>query len=119
MVAPVVDQRLDLAPGGAGHDGVADAQRALLHDHGGHRASARLEVGLEHDAAGLALDACRQLLDLGHEHDLLEQALDAGALQRGDLDDDGVATPGLGHELALGELLEHPRTSRRRAGPSC
>ena len=26
----------------------------------------------------------------------------------GDLDDDGVAAPGLGHELALGQLLQHP-----------
>ena len=119
VVALVVDQRLDLAPGRAGHDRVADAQRALLHDHGRHRAAAGLEVRLEHDAACLALDARRQLLHLGHEHDLLEQVVDPGALQRRDLDRDGVAAPRLGHELALGELLEHPRPGRRRAGRSC
>ncbi len=57
VVAQVVDQRLDLAPGRAGHHRVADPQGALLHDDGGHRAPPRLEVGLEHDAAGLAFDA--------------------------------------------------------------
>ena len=42
------------------------------------------------------------------EHDLLEQVVDPGPLEGGDLDDDGVAAPGLGHQPALGELLEHP-----------
>ncbi len=49
-----------------------------------------------------------QLLHLGHEHDLLEQVVDARALQRGDLDHDGVAAPRLGNEPAFGELLEYP-----------
>ena len=48
----------------------------------------------------------RQLLDLGHQHELLEQLVDPGPLQGRDLDHDGVAAPGLGHEPALGELLE-------------
>ncbi len=108
MVALVVDQRLDLAPGRAGHHGVAHPERALLHDDRGHGATPHLEFGLEHDAAGLALDAGRQLLDLGHGHDLLEQVVDPDALQGGDLDRDGVAAPRLGHQPALGELLEHP-----------
>ncbi len=115
MIAPVVHQRLHLAPGGAGHDGVADAQRPLLHDHRGHRAASRLEVRLEHDPARLALDPGRQLLHLGHQNDLLEQALDPRALEGRDLDHDRVAAPGLGHQLALGELLEHAR--RIRIGP--
>ena len=77
-----------------------------MHDQGGHGTTTRFEVGLQHHATGLSLDACGQLLDLGHQHDLLEQALDVGPLQRRDLDDDGVAAPGLGHEPALGQLLE-------------
>src|SRR5580698_6346033 len=59
-----------------------------------HVATTGLQVGFQHDAAGLALDPCRQLLQLGHEHNLLEQAVDVGPLQSGDLDDDGVAAPG-------------------------
>ena len=41
VVALVVDQGLDPAPGRAGHDGVADPEGALLDDDGGHRAPAR------------------------------------------------------------------------------
>jgi len=109
VVTAVVDQRLDLAPGGPGHNRVPHTQGPLLDDHCGHGATTGLEVGLEHDASGLSLDACGQLFDLGHHDDLLEQHLDVGALQRRDLHHDGVAAPGFGHEPALGELLEHPR----------
>ena len=55
----------------------------------------------------LALDAGGQLFDLGHQGDLLEQVVDARALQGGDLHHDGVAAPGFGNQPALGELLEH------------
>ena len=119
LVAVVVDQGLDLAPGGAGHDGVADPQRAALDDDRGHRATADLQLGLEHDAAGPALGRRHQLLDLGHQDDLLEQVLDAEGLQRRDLDGDGVAAPGLGDEPVLGQLLEHPVRGRPRPGRSC
>ncbi len=119
VVTQVVDQCLDLAPGGAGHDGVADAERALLDDDGGHRTATGLEVGFEDDAARLALDPRRELFHLGHQRDLLEQVVDAGALQGGDLHHDGVATPCFGHQPALGELLEHAGRSRHRGGPSC
>ena len=80
LVAVVVDQGLDLAPGRAGHDRVADPQRAALDDDRGHRAPAGLQVGLEHGAPGPALGAGPQLLDLGHQDDLLEQVVDAQAL---------------------------------------
>jgi hypothetical protein len=56
-------------------------------------------------ASRLALDPRRQLLDLRHQHDLLEQGFDPRPLQRRDLDEDRVAAPRLGHQLALGELL--------------
>jgi len=55
-----------------------------------------LEVGFEHDTARLPLDACRQFLHLGHQGDLLEQVVDAGALQRGHLHHDGVAAQASG-----------------------
>jgi hypothetical protein len=80
VVAQVVDQCLDLAPGGTGHHGIAYAQGALLDDDGGHRSPAGFEVGFEDDAARFPLHPGRQLLDLGHQRDLLEQLVDAGAL---------------------------------------
>ncbi len=109
VVAQVVDEGLDLAPGGAGHHGIAHAERALLDDDGRHRAPAGLEVGFEHDAPCLSLDAGGQLFDFCHQGDLLEQVVDARALEGGHLHHDGVASPCFGHQSALGELLEHAR----------
>ena len=50
--AGVVDQRAYAAPFGAGHDEVADAQRAALDQHRRHRAAAAVELGLDHGAFG-------------------------------------------------------------------
>ena len=47
-----------------------------------------------------AFGLARELLDLGDEQDRLEQLVDADAGGRRDVDDDRVATPRLGHELA-------------------
>ena len=41
LLALVVDHRPDPAPGGAGDDRVADLERALVDEHGGHRATTR------------------------------------------------------------------------------
>ena len=65
------------APGRAGHDRVADLERALVDEHGGDRAAADVEVGLEHDALGPALGVGGELLDLGDDEQLLEQVVDA------------------------------------------
>ncbi len=46
----IVDQRAHAADDGAGDEVVADAQRAVLHEHGGHRTAAAIELGLEHRA---------------------------------------------------------------------
>ncbi len=49
-----------------------------------------------------------ELLELGHDRQLLEEVVDPLALQGRDLDHDGVAAPRLGREALLGQLLEHP-----------
>ena len=81
MVAVVVDEGLDLAPGRAGNNRVTDAQRAALHDDRRHRATAHFELGFEHAAAGTALGARPELFDLGHDEQLLEQVVDPRALE--------------------------------------
>src|SRR5205823_6608219 len=53
--ALVVDQRADAAHFGAGHDDVADPQRAALNQHGRHRTAATIELGFDHGAFGGAL----------------------------------------------------------------
>ena len=40
---------------GTGDERVADLERAALHEHGGDRAAADVEVGLEHDALRAAV----------------------------------------------------------------
>ena len=91
LVPVVIDEGLDLPPGRAGHDGVAHPQGATLDHDRGHRPATGFEVGLEHDPARVALGAGPVLLDLGHEHQVLQEVVDARALEGRDLDDDGVA----------------------------
>ena len=107
LLALVVDHRPDLAPRRTGDDRVADLELALVDEHRGHRATADVELGLEHDALGPARRVGRELLELGDHEQLLEQVVDAELLGRRHLDDDRVAAPRLGHELVLGELREH------------
>ena len=108
LLALVVDHGPHRAPGRAGHDRVADLERALVDQDGGHRATADVEVGLEHDALGPAGRVGGELLELGHHEQLLEQVVDAEVLQGRHLDHDRVAAPRLGHEALLGELGQHP-----------
>ena len=84
LLALVVDQGPDATPGGAGHERIADAQRALLHQHGGHGAPADVEVGLEHDADGPAVGVAPQVLELGDDLQVLEQVVDAECSARAD-----------------------------------
>ena len=93
LVALVVDERTDTAPGGAGDERVADLQGAVLHEDRGDGASADVEVGLEHDAACPTLGRGPQVFELGEHEDVLEEVVDAQVLEGGDLDHDGVAAP--------------------------
>ena len=83
-------------------------RRAALHEDGGHGAAADVEVGLEHDAPGPPVGHGPELLELGDDEQVLEQVVDADALERRDLDHDRVAAPRLGDEAALGELGHDP-----------
>ena len=116
LLTVLVEHGADLAPRTAGDDRVADAEGAPLDQRGDHRAAALVEVGLEHEGTRRRLRVGRELLDLGDEQDRLEQLVDADARGRRDVDDDRVATPRLGHQLALDELLAHARRGRRLRG---
>ncbi len=104
LLALVVDEGTHAAPGRAGDERVADLERAPLDEQGGHRAPAHVEVGLEHGAHGPPVGVGGELLDVGDHEQLLEEVVDAQVLQGGDLDHDRVAAPGLGDQLALGQL---------------
>ena len=102
-------ERADPAPGGAGHQRIADPQRSPLHEHGGHRAPADVEVGFQHHARRTALGARgdRRVLEVGHQQQGLQQLVDTLARQRGHRHHLGVAAPVAGDEVLLGELLLH------------
>ena len=65
-------------------------------------------MGLEHHATGSARFDRTIFLDLGHGNDLLKQLIDTNILQGRNLAHDGVTTPSLGHEIALGQLGKDP-----------
>src|SRR5262249_45022542 len=52
VLALVVDQRADAAPGRAGHDDIADVQRAALNKHSRDRAATTVELGFDDGAFG-------------------------------------------------------------------
>ena len=70
-------------------------------------ATTRVEVGLEHDALGPPGRVGGQFFELGNGQQLVEQLVDTDVLLCRHLDDDGVATPRLGHQFVLGELGQH------------
>ena len=104
-LAVVVDEGADLARHRARHDGVADAQGAVLDEDGGHGAAALVEPRLEHGADGRLLGVGLQLLQVGHQQQHLEELLEVLLLLGRDVHEDGGAAPFLGHQPAVGELL--------------
>ena len=102
--AAVVDERAHAADDRPGDDVVADAQRAVLHEHGRHRTAAAIELGLEHRAERRPLRVGLVLADFGDEQNHLEQQIEALLLLRRDLDEHRRAAPFLGHEVQVGEL---------------
>ena len=109
LLAVLVEHGADLAPRAAGHDRIADAEGAALDQRGDHRTAALVEVRLEHQRPCRHLGVRTELLDLRDQQDRLEQLVDADARGRCDVDDDRVATPSLGDQLALDELLADAR----------
>ena len=79
--ALVVQHRAHAAPFGAGHDDVALLQRALLHQHGRHRATAAVEPAFDHRAFGGAVRVGAQVEDFGLQQDRFLQLVEAGLLQ--------------------------------------
>ena len=75
-VAAVVEHGADLAEHRAADEVVADAQRAVAHQHGGHRAAAAVELGFEHRADGRTRRVGLQVLHVGHQQNHFEQQIE-------------------------------------------
>src|SRR5512132_2810070 len=83
----LVEHRADLRPRGAGHDRVADVERAALDEHARDRSTALVQVRLEHDPAGAPDRVALELLEIGHQQDRVEQVVQVGPRLGGDVDD--------------------------------
>jgi hypothetical protein len=107
LLALVVDHRPDPAPGRAGHDRVADLELALVDEDRRDRAAALVEVGLEHDALGTPGRVGLSSSSSATTSSWSSRSSMPRSWMGRHLDDDRVAAPRLGHQLALGELAEH------------
>src|SRR4051794_15601950 len=104
--AVLVEQRPDAPVGVAGHDRVADPQRAALDQDGRDGTAALVQLALDDDALGVLLGVGPQVQGcVGGEQDRREQVLDALTGGRGDVDEHRLAAVLLGHQPVLGELL--------------
>ena len=103
-VAAIVHQTAHAAPYGAGHQHVADLQRATLHQHGGHRAAARIELGFDDDAVGHAVRVGLELEHLGLHEDGFLELVEIGLLGRRDLDRLHFAAQRFDLDLVLQQL---------------
>ena len=108
----IVDQRAHSAPFAAGHEDVADAQGAALNEHGGDRAPAAFELGLEHHTFGRTVGIGLQIEQLGLQQDRFLEPIEIGFLQRRDFDVEHLAAKLFDYDVVLQQLLPHPLGSR-------
>ena len=102
--AAVVDERAHAADDRAGDERVADAERAVLHEHGRHRPAALVQLRFEHGAGRVALRIRLQLADVADEQDHFEQQIDVLLLLGRHFDGDRLAAPFFRHQIELGQL---------------
>ena len=106
-LALVIDQRPHLAPLLADDKDVALAQGAVLHQHRRHRATARVQLGLDHRTRRLTARVGAQLQQFGLQRDGFQQRVQPFAglgrnfdilhIARHLLDDDGMLQQLLAH----------------------
>ena len=82
VLAAIIQQGADTAPFLADHHDVANMERAALDQHGGDRATALFELGLDHNALGAAVRVGGQFHDLGLQQDRFFQLVEAITLGR-------------------------------------
>ena len=105
LVAAEVVEGAHAAPGVAGDDRVADAERAALDEHRRDRAAADVEARLDDRPGGLGVRVRLQHeLGVGDEQDALQQVVEIRLRLGGDLGELRRAAPLLRLEVLGGEL---------------
>ena len=117
--AAIVEHGADFAVDVAHHKVVAGMQRAVLHQHRGHRSAAAIEFRFQHYAGRGALRSRFQLLQVRDQADHFHQQIEIRFLLRGNVDEHRLAAPFFRHQAAIGELLLHALGHARPAYRSC
>ena len=107
LLAFVVHERADLAERATDHDHIADAQRAVLNEHGCHGAAAFVQRGFDDDTGCTTHFVCFEFAQIGFEQDGFEQLIDPVARASGDRHHFDFAAPRDGLQAFFGELLHH------------
>ena len=76
--AAIVEHGADFAEHRAADEIVADAQRTVAHQHGGHRSAPAIEIGFEHVADGRTIGIGLQIQHVGHQQNHFEQKIEIG-----------------------------------------
>ena len=93
------------AIGLAGQHHIADLERAGLHQHRGHRATALVELGLDHQALGHGIHRGLQFKHFRLQQHLLQQLVDAHTGFAGNSHERRVAAVFFGHHFLGHQLL--------------
>ena len=112
-LAALVEQGAHATRVHAADEVVADAERAVLHEHRRDRTLPRIELRLDDRAARAAVGIRLEVENLGLEQNLLEQLWHAGPLLRRDRRVERRSAELLEHDAVLEQLLLHLRHVRR------
>ncbi len=104
LLAAIVEQRTDLAVRAADDDDVADAQRAVLHEHGRDRAASAIERRFDDDGGRATILVRLEIENVGFEQHGFEQLIDARAVARGNRNHFDFAAPIDGLQTLFGQL---------------
>ena len=81
LLAVGVDQGPHPTPGGAGHQRIADLQRAALDEHRGHGAATDVQERLQHHALRPTVRIGPEVLDLCHHVQVVQEVVYTQVLQ--------------------------------------
>ena len=107
LAAALVGEVLHTTVACAGNHVVADVQRAVAHQDGGHIAASPVERRLDNGAGGLAVGVGLQLQHVGLQQHLLQQVVDANALLGGDILALVLTSPVLHQQVHVGQRALH------------
>src|SRR6185437_6815280 len=105
LLAGLVDERAHAAVLDAANHEVTFLQRALLHQHGGHRTASAIQAGFDHHTGGTAVGHGLQFHHFGLDRDRIEQILDAHAGLGRHRHELHVAAPVLRHHFLRDQAL--------------